>query len=171
MGKLLGTILILCGSAGCLYSWRENEKKKQAFMEECIRLFSFWNYVLKQEHMRLYDFLESYETEWKEMQTLLLNLKGILEKNSYASGRAAWQEVLLLNKKKLPLRGEAYSILEKAADSFFGNSSMESLRCIGVCRERMEEELIRHRREYAAKQKVYMPLGMLGGLMLVIFLI
>ena len=105
------------------------------------------------------------------MRMLLLNLKCMLEKNSYASGRTACQEVLLVNKKNLPLLGEAYRILEKAADSFFGNSSMESLRCIGICKERMEEELVLSRREYAAKQKVYMPLGMLGGLMLVIFFI
>ncbi len=171
MGRLLGTILILCGSAGCLYSWRENEKKKQAFMEECIRMFAQWNYALEKGHMRLYDFLDYYETDWKEMKVILSDLKDMLSGNCYASGKTAWQKDLLIHKKTLPIRGEAWQILLSASDSFFGNSSMESQRCIRICKERMEEELAGCRKEYAGKQKVYMPLGMLLGLMLIIFLI
>lgn len=171
MGRLLGTILILCGSAGCLFSWRENEKKKQAFMEECIRMFAQWNYALEKGHMRLYDYLEYYDTDWNEMRTLLSGLKNRLSQNCYASGKKAWQEVLVMHKKILPVKGEAYEILVSASDSFFGNSSMESQRCIKICKERMEEELVRYRKEYAGKKKVYMPLGMLLGLMLIIFLI
>lgn len=171
MGRLLGTIFILCGSAGCLFSWWENERKKQKFMEECVRLFALWSYAVEKEHMRLYDFLENYETKWDEMKELLLDLKQMLSENRYASGNEAWQEVLFLHKKQLPLKGESYRILEMAADTFFGNSSMESLRCAGICRKRMEEELSAYRKEYVAKQKVYMPLGMMGGLVLVIFLL
>lgn len=171
MGRLLGIILILGGSAGCLYSWQENEKRKRAFMEECIRMFAQWNYAVEKGHMRLYDFLECYDSEWDEMKIILSGLKDRLSENLYANGKTAWQEVLGENKKILPIKGEAYEILLSVSDSFFGNSSMDCLRCIQISRERMEDALKDCRSEYVKKQKVYMPLGMLGGLVLIIFLV
>lgn len=171
MERVMGTALILAGCAGCLLWWIENEKKRQAMMEECIRLFSQWKYALEREHIRLYDFLEQYEPRRAELGELLSEVKKQLLKNCYPSGQLVWQTALQEKKCVLSLQGEAYIVLRDAGDAFFGNSSEESLRCIGVCTARMEKCLIYERDEFAKKRKVYMPAGMLGGLMLVIFLI
>lgn len=171
MGRLLGIIMILAGCAGCLLWWMENEKKRQAIMEECIRLFARWKYSLEREHIRLYDFLEQYEPRQTELGEILLEVKKMLRENCYPSGQMVWDKVLKEKSRILSLQGEAYVVLREAGDAFFGSSSAESLRCICVCMERMEKCLADVRSEFAKKRRVYMPVGMLGGVILVILLI
>ena len=122
-----------------LVVWYETQKKKQALMEECIRLFAQWHYALEREHIRLFDFLEGYDARMPEVKNLLLGLKELLEKNCYPAGMAAWQKVLDENRGAFPWNGEVWNILMDAGDAFFGANSQESFRCIDVCRRRMEE--------------------------------
>lgn len=171
MGRLLGIGLILSGCAGTLMGWYEMQKKRQALMEECIRLFAHWHYALERENIRLYDFLEEYPARFVEVKKLLMELKNLLEQNCYQSGRIAWKKLLEENDSAFPLTGEAWQILEDAGDAFFGNNSQESLRNIEICMRRMEEELKSARTELVKKWKVYMPVGMLGGVILIILLV
>lgn len=171
MGRIIGMVCILMGCAGALLNWYERKKRQQAFMGECIRLFSRWQYALLKEHMRLYDFIESYDGRWKEMDDLMQELERRLQQNCYPSGIVAWQQLLQEKRHILPLGEESFHIFSDAGDAFFGNSREEVLRCTEACRLRMEEALAAEKKETVRRWKVYMPVGMLGGVMLIILLI
>jgi stage III sporulation protein AB len=168
---LLGSLLILAGCAGGIVCWLEGERRKQAMMEEWIRLFVRWDYGLRSEHIRLYTFFGQYETGRPEMAEFLTEVCRRLQQNCYPSGQQVWQQVLKEQQKKISLRGEAGEILLQAGDAFFCGSSRESLHTIRICRERMEQCLVEARGEFAGKRKVYIPAGMLGGAVLIILLI
>ena len=171
MEKLVGMLLILAGCAGMLFSWQEKKRRQQIFMGECIRLLEGWKYALSRGHVRLYDFLEEYEYRVPEMEELLKMLRERLEKNVYPSGIFVWQKILWEKRTELPIGDEAYRILLDAGDAFFGNNSEACLRCALACRERMEEVMTEEKKDMARKWRVYMPVGMLGGTILIILLV
>jgi stage III sporulation protein AB len=168
---LLGSLLILAGCAGGILRWQESEKRKQAMMEECIRLFVQWDYGLRREHIRLYSFFGQYESENPELAEFLEEVCSRLRQNRYPSGRQVWQSVLKEKQKNLSLKGEAYEIFLQAGNAFFCESSQESLHTMRICRERMEQQLAAMRGELARKRQVYIPVGMLGGVVLIILLV
>jgi stage III sporulation protein AB len=164
-------LLILAGCLGTLLAWRQSERRKQAMMEECIRLFSRWCYGVKKEKIRLYDFWETYETNQPPMGELLQTVCEQLQQNCYASGQQVWRKTLSEQRKQLLLTGEAYTVFCDAGDGFFAYSSKESLRCMEACQERMEQTLLQEREEFFKKQRIYMPAGMMGGMILIILLV
>jgi hypothetical protein len=180
VARWLGSLLILAGCAGGIFCWLEGERKRQVMMEECIRLFVRWDYGLRSEHIRLYQFFEQYEQfgqqeqcepAQRELAEALAEVARLLRQNCYPSGQQVWQMVLRNRRKKLLLRGEAYEILCRAGDAFFCGSSRESLHTIRICRERMEQCLAAERGVLARKRQVYIPAGMLGGVVLIILLL
>jgi stage III sporulation protein AB len=140
-------------------------------MEECIRLCVRWDYALRSGHVRLYDFFEQYEPQEPEMAEVLAEVAERLAQNRYPSGREVWRSVLFEKRKKLLMKGEAYEILQQAGDAFFCGGSGESLHTIRICRERMERHLADTRRELSRKRQIYIPMGMLGGVVLIILLV
>ena len=171
MGKITGMILIMAGCAGTLGYWYETKKKELSMMEECIRLFSHWQDALETEHMRLYDFLDTYPALTEEMPAMLKELKNMLEKNCYPTGRKAWDRVLEKNRKSLLLGEETKQIFRNAGEAFFCESSRESMRISRVCIRRMEKILALKREELRRKCRVYLPAGMLLGVMIIILLL
>lgn len=171
MGRLMGMLLILTGCVGMLFSWQEKKKNQFAVIRAWIRLFSRWEYALTKEQMRLYDFLESCEGEFPELSGLLEAVRERLQQNRYPSGVIVWQQVLKQQRRELLLEPEAFRILSDAADGFFGRSREACARCIKACRERLEEELRKEKSETDRRWKVYMPVGMLGGVILIILLV
>jgi hypothetical protein len=130
-----------------------------------------WGFSLRSGHIRLYQFLEQYEPLQPEFEKALEEVSRLLRQNLYPSGREVWRHVMGERRKKLSLSGEAHEILLKAGDAFFCGSSGESLHTMEICRERMEECLARERGELAGKRRVYIPMGMLGGVVLIILLV
>ena len=61
--------------------------------------------------------------------------------------------------------------LVSAAGAFYGESSAENLRCNEICRKRMEKFLAESRLEFFKKQRVYLPVGMLTGVVMIILLV
>lgn len=171
MERLIGMLLILTGVGGMLLSWHEKKYRQLAVMQAAIRLFSRWQYALTKEQMRLYDFLEACEGEFPELSSLLREVRERLQENRYPSGALVWQQVLGQQRSFLSLEPEASRILMDAADGFFGNTRETCIRCMEVCRCRMEEELKKEKSEMDRRWKVYMPVGMLGGVILIILLI
>jgi hypothetical protein len=171
VAKLTGILLILLGCAGALLCWIEGEKRKQAMMEEWLRLFVRWEYALRSEHVRLYDFLENYETGQPELGAFLKEVCQRLRKNIYPTGQQVWLEVLEEHKKRLAPSADAYEIIVQAKNAFFCGSSTESLHTIRICRRRMEECIAAERTDQAGKRRIYVPAGMLGGVVLIILLV
>ena len=75
------------------------------------------------------------------------------------------------HKRELQIGQEGWEILTSAAGAFYGESSAENLRCNEICRKRMEKFLAESRLEFFKKQRVYLPVGMLTGVVMIILLV
>lgn len=171
MGKLTGAVLILAGCMGLVASWLRAQRGRQRVAAELIRILALWEYSLEREKYRLIEFLECCGSSEAPVERLRTELIQALVGRSYTSGAALWADVLDKNRVSLDLSEPMWELLSAAEGAFFGTSSRESLRCSAVCRKHMEECLERERQEFRRKRKVYMPVGMLGGVFLIIWLI
>ena len=130
-----------------------------------------WGYALEQEHVRLYDFLSFYETADASMQAFLDEVCVCMRNHQNPSGQKIWQDCLQKHKRELQIGQEGWEILTSAAGAFYGESSAENLRCNEICRKRMEKFLAESRLEFFKKQRVYLPVGMLTGVVMIILLV
>lgn len=171
MGKLTGIALILCGCGGILVNWYERQKRRQRTAAVFIQLLVSWEYSLEREKMRLSDFLEQYTTGNTRMDAFLETLNRTLKTCSFPTGDVLWREVLEQYREDLDLSDTIWEFMCSASGAFFGSNRKESMQCAEATRRRIEEQLAEERREFVRRQKVYMPVGMLGGVLLVILLI
>ena len=168
MGKLIGTALILTGCMGFLVSWYDRHRRRQRTLEAFLRLLVSWESCLEREKMRLSDFLEHYVSHEPQMEEFLAQLGEAIAQRRCPTGEELWREALLCRRRVLELDEELLELLLPAGGAFFGRSRRESIQCAGAVRERIAARLSQERAEFAKKQKVYVPVGMLGGVLLVI---
>lgn len=171
MGKLTGAALVLVGCMGLAGAWLRAQKARQRAASELIRILAAWEYSLEREKFRLVEFLERCESSEAPVERLRTELIGAVLARSYPSGAALWADVLGKNRASLNLGEAMWEVLLAADGAFFGTSSRESLRCTAACRRRMEECLERERQEFGRRRKICLPVGMLGGALLIIWLI
>lgn len=171
MGKLVGSILILTGCLVLLFRWMENMKQRQCMLHEIIRFFHSWEYALETKKMRVMDFFDSYSYAQIVLQKVTHDVRDELYLHTYPTGQTVWQKILEQHKDKIHVPEEAYQILLRAGDSFFGTNRAEAMQCIRACIRQMEAVIEEERKSYREKRKVYMPVGMLTGVMLVILLL
>lgn len=171
MDKLIGIVFILGGCAGMLMSWYERQRRRQRTRTAFAHLFSSWEYSLEREKMRLLEFLDQYAGQEPQVEEFLKALRDALKERRHPTGAALWREVLRANRQRLDLDDELWEILLPASNAFFGSSRRESIQCACACRVRIEERIEKERAELARKQRVYLPVGMLGGVMLIILLL
>lgn len=171
MGRIVGGILILCGCAGLLMCWMEKQKKKQEILAEWIRLLLQWEHVLKEEQLRLYDFFCSY-AGMPQTNAFLKEVCACMDARDEPDGRILWRKSLVHYCRQFPKEtGALKELLQSAADAFYGDSMEENLHGAQCCRKRMEAALEEARAEYAKKRRVYMPAGMLSGVIMIILLV
>ena len=117
------------------------------------------------------DFLSFYETADASMQAFLDEVCVCMRNHQNPSGHKIWQDCLQKHKRELQIGQEGWEILTSAAGAFYGESSAENLRCNEICRKRMEKFLAESRLEFFKKQRVYLPVGMLTGVVMIILLV
>ena len=171
MVKLIGSILILAGCMGALVCWEQRYKRRQRLAGDFIRMCARWEYSLHMEHMRLFEFLEHYETGEPQLDAFFRELLNELKKRQYPDGSRAWKETLAKYRRLFEPDADLWDILWSADGIFFSVTTQESVRCAKVCRKRLEEYLTQASAEYLRKHKVYVPACMLGGAMIIILLI
>ena len=172
MWKVLGVFLVLAGVAGLLYSWVSLQKERQARLEEMIQFIYKSTYAMETEKVRVIEFFEKY---YKENDTLLGNtLHEIAERlrlHVYPSGQEVWEEVFQEKRKVWILEEEMFESILRVGSGFFGRSREEN---IGILRKWLKEiERIQKKGKEKEEQerKVWIPVGMLGGLMIIILFI
>lgn len=171
MGKLTGSGLILAGCAALLMNWIENVRQRELCMKELVRMFCSWNYALETQRIRITDFLQQYPFEREELQKAMEEVRCILLTNTCPSGADIWREVLEKHKKSIGLPISAYEVLIQSEDGFFGTNSREASCCMTRCEAQMQQCIELERAKYREKRRVYLPVGMLTGVMLIILLI
>lgn len=168
MGKWIGAGMILLGCTGLLYQWYKTQKERQRLLMEWIRLLSGWEHSLLLEKSRLKEFLCRFDAREEAFRLFLEKLVLAIEERRYPFGQRIWNEVLSSCRKQMPLTKEQWEILHQASDAFFGVNCDEALRNTRRSIQGLKEAQSMEQREFLQKQKVYMPVGMLGGILLII---
>lgn len=171
MGKLAGSICILVGCLVLLLRWTESVRQRESLMREIVRFFRRWEYALETKQMRVLDFLAAYPYAEGKLRELTETVREKLLTHTYPAGQIVWKKALEESQSLMRLSEDAYQILLRAGDSFFGTNRMEAAQCVRACIRQMEMLIEEERKSYREKRKVYMPVGMLTGVMFVILLL
>ena len=171
MGKLVGGACVLIGFVILLACWRERMKRNIRNMLAIVRFLQSWAYVLEVRQMRIAEFLETYPYDVPELEHMADEVQHDLLLYIYPTGQEVWQKVLKRQKHTLGLPEDAFQVLLRAGEGFFGNNHRQTQQCITSCIRQMETVIGEEREHYLEKRKVYMPVGMLTGVMVVILLL
>ena len=127
--------------------------------------------MLEVRQMRIAEFLETYPYDVPELEHVADEVQHDLLLHIYPTGQEVWQKVLKRQKHTLGLPEDAFQVLLRAGEGFFGNNHRQTQQCITSCIRQMETVIGEEREHYLEKRKVYMPVGMLTGVMVVILLL
>jgi hypothetical protein len=96
-------------------------------------------------------------------------LAGFLEERTYPTGELAWQEAV----KRTPwhLKTEALSLLTQSGGAFFGRNLSDNLQKLSRYEALMEELSRLEKQDFAEKNRVWTPVGLLLGILLVVIFV
>jgi len=168
MAKLIGVALILGGVLGVLYCWICTQKDTQIRREETILFLQKMMFSMQNEKMPILVFLERYESKDIILQRSIKELVKKLKSNSYPKGQEAWQEVLKEEESNWNWDKESFGLLIRAGEGFFGRTCEENLCFLQKVIEELEIERKKSKEADKNERKVWIPVSMLGGIMLTI---
>ena len=167
--KIVGILLLLGGTLGVLYSWICGLKERERKLEEFILFFQKSIGVMETEKIRVIDYFEKYASQ--ELQTSLVEIARRLASNTYPNGQIVWEEVFMEEKQNLSFDQETFSIILQAGNGFFGRSREENIRFLQKTVKELETQKKKLMEKDAKERKVWVPVGMLGAVMLTILFV
>lgn len=176
MWKLIGVLMVLGGVAGVLYSWCCEQKEKQKRLENMLLFLQKSVYAMQREKIKVAELLLKYIEQNKSEQrnkekVLVITLEEIrkrLSTNTYPSGQMVWEEVFQEEKQSWNLDPEIFQMIVQAGNGFFGRSREENVSFLEKSIKELEEQQVKIKQKDAQERKVWVPVGMLGTMMLVI---
>lgn len=179
MGKIVGIVLVLGGTTGCLYSWICRQKEKHKRIEEFIVFLQKSIFAMEAEKVKVIDYFEKYVSMDSRMidngdQVLEKSLREIAKRlatNTYPKGQDAWEEVLKEEEANFDFDKETFEMVLHAGNGFFGRSREENICFLQKSLREMEHQQAKIKEKNAQERKVWVPVGMLGAVMLVILFV
>ena len=169
MGKIVGCVLLLVGIAGGLYQWivlqRECQMRIEAF---CIFLHKTI-FCMETEKIKIVDYFAKYRSTDEVMTESFQEISKRLYENTYPNGEMVWEEVI--KERKWNLDEETYSIVLKCGKGFFGRSRAENICFLKKQLEELECQQKQNNERDTKERKVWVPVSMLSGILLIIILI
>lgn len=171
--------MVLGGTAGVLYSWICSLKERERKIEEFIIFFQKSIGVMETEKIRVIDYFEKYASqnikatnmETQELKSMLLEIARRLALNTYPNGQMVWEEVFTEEKQNLSFDNETFSIVLQAGNGFFGRSREENIRFLNKTIRELEIQQKKLAEKDAKERRVWIPVGMLGAVMLAILFV
>lgn len=171
MLKIFGILVILAGAGKGLYGWRLGRLQRQKRLEEYAFFLQRAAFVLEKEQTPLVEFFCGYSGSDRLLCQCLRELASALEENTYAQGQLAWQAVFGSHQAEWNLTGEEWTCILQSGRAFFGRSRKELGKLLDAYRQRVEQYHLQEKQEFADRQKVFVPVGMLGSVMLILLLL
>ena len=176
MWKLLGAMLTFGGVAGVLYSWCCEQNSKQKKLDDMLVFLQKSVYVMQREKIKvaelLLKYIEQNKSEQRNKEKVLVStleeIRKRLSTNTYPSGQRVWEEVFRENEKNWNLAPEIFQMIIQAGNGFFGRSREENVSFLEKSIKELEEQQVKIKQKHAQERKVWVPVGMLGTMMLVI---
>lgn len=172
MWKVIGCVLLLVGMAGGLYSWVLEQKEKEKRLEQFLRFLQKSLASMKTEKIRVVEYFSKYVETYllSERESILADALEDISKrlatNTYPNGQMVWEEVFQVDAWNFDR--EIYSIIVQAGNGFFGRSRVENISFLEKSIRDFEIQQKKLKEQNVQKRKVWIPVGMLGTVMLVI---
>lgn len=179
MGKIVGIVLMLCGVIGILYQWISTQKEKQLRLEEIILFIQKSIFAMESEKVKVIDYFANYVSQKNRMigdkdkvlQKTLHEVAKRLATNTYPKGQDAWEEVLKDEEANFGLDKETFDVILHVGNGFFGRSCEENMCFLQRSLKELEKQQEKIKEKDKQERKVWVPVGMLGGVMLMIMFI
>ncbi len=171
MLKIVGIFIVLIGTVGAINSWREKQRMQIKHIKQMCRFFQRARYAFEAEKLPCIDFFSSYQTDDEVLQETMNTLVALLRSHKYPTGETAWKDAFLEHIDSWGLEKEGYDIVIASGKAFFGKNLAENIEQMETYEKQLSEYLALEERTFREKNKVFTPVGFLGGIMLVILLI
>ena len=168
MGKIIGMVLVLGGIAGGLFQWMEIQKEKQHRIEEFCVFLHKSIFRMESERIKVIDYFANYVSRDQRITEALQEISKRLSQNIYPDGQSVWEEVLNEMDWNLDLDKETYAVILKSGNGFFGRNREENISFLKKQLEELERQQVKSKEKDAKERKVWVPVGMLSGVMLVL---
>jgi hypothetical protein len=184
MLKLIGSAVIVVACAGILLSWRRDCILRIHEMEQLCDLYRSARERMQTEHITMPSFFRQYASTMaeKKSQASFANIAGesavtefagtfagFLEDRTYPTGELAWQEAV--KRTQWHLKTEALSLLTQSGGAFFGRDLSDNLQKLSRYEALMEELGRLEKQDFAEKNRVWTPVGLLLGILLVVIFV
>ena len=162
----------MAGIAGLLYSWVKMQKERQQRLEELIQFVHKSVFAMEEEKVRVIDFFEKYhEINNTLLGNTLYEIAMRLQWHVYPSGQEVWEEVLREKKEEWMLEDVMFQSVLQVGNGFFGRSKEENICVLRKWLNEIEALQKKGKEKEEQERKVWIPVGMLGGMMIIILFI
>lgn len=169
--KLIGSFLIIISIVGILIQRRRQWKMKLQWNRDIIRIYCQLCATFEAEYLTITNFLQRIQERKGVSASFWNDLLKRLEEYVDATGEEAYANVLESYRKNLYLSEEQWESLNRLGDGMFGETRVDNIKLIQAEVPRLQNTLDSLAREQKEKQKIYMPVGVLGAFMIILLLI
>ena len=167
MWKVLGAVCVLAGVAGILYNWTLEQKKKEQRLDAFLFFVRKAIFAIDTEKARIIPLFSSYDGE-PQLTQILHKVAQELSLNVNPKGEKVWENIFLEEEKHLGFEPEVLQMIVQMGKGFFGRSREENITFLKKYVEEIEEQKKTISIRDKQARKIWVPLGMLGALMIII---
>ena len=169
--KIVGMGMIGIGIIGWLRAWVHNYRSQIKCLESVIALLRHAIHTMESNPRPWQEFFASYEGQDKNLNEFVKKLWEYLSEFRFATGEESWREAMKVTRIGDFLPEEGCTLLSEMSKGFFGISKEENQEVLTYYKRRVEECLKEEKRKFSQQRKIVLPMGALGGVMLVILLL
>lgn len=179
MWKFIGILFLLGGATGFLYSWVCEEKAKLRYLDDMILFLQKSVCMMQQEKIKVADWFRRYIEQDISLQSnrnvilgrALAEIIQRLSINTYPHGQMVWEEVFREEEQNLNFDRDTFQSIVQAGNGFFGRDRAENISFLEKSIKELEQQREKMKEKNVQERKVWLPVGMLGAVMLVIILL
>lgn len=168
MGKVMGISFLFIGIIGYLYQWIQKQKIQQKRLEIFMVFLQKTIFAMETENIKIIPYFLQYQSEDEVISETLKEIAYRLQKNIYPKGQSAWEEVFGEKKQSWGLDHETYAIMVGVGNGFFGRNREENICFLQKSLKELEIQNRKIKEKNAKERTVWIPVGMLSGVMIVI---
>lgn len=171
MGNAIGILMFFVGIAGCLYNWLEMQKEREKRLDEVLLFLQKCVFAMENEKIRITTYFKEYRSKDKVLNETLQEVANQLAMCMYPMGIEVWKNVLGEKKREWDFTEESFQILENAGVGFFGTKKEENISFLKKSICELEIQKKKEKEKNMQERKVWVPVSVLGGIMLMIIFV
>ena len=171
MGKVAGIYCLFVGVAGILWQWILSQREKQIRLDEVLVFLQKSIFAFDTEKVRLIAHFSNYRSVDVVLEDSLQEIASRLSQNRYPKGIVVWEEVLREKEQCWNFDKETFGLILQAGNGFFGHSCEENICFLRTTVKALEIQKEKIKQKDTQERKVWIPVSILTGMMLIILLI